>query len=220
MDSRGWELIAFFNVPYSVHLPRRRKGGKSVACGLLVARVSRAKGGFDEKAYRRRPGISVVAVVGVATAGGSPPNDLRAAKGATARYHSFQQALKNGYSVEGESCVPPVPLPLPAMGIHAVNEALMADAPNRSTAARDSPLHTGQARQAAARGARVLEGDADQNLLTSGDRPSVFGHPFDGPMPGHNPTMPVHYDLHVQLWEDNPSGLFAEFNPNLRCPAP
>jgi hypothetical protein len=30
--------------------------------------------------------------------------------------------------------------------------------------------------------------------------------------------MPVHYDLHVWLWEDNPSGLFAMFNPSLSCP--
>src|SRR5512132_574547 len=28
----------------------------------------------------------------------------------------------------------------------------------------------------------------------------------DGPMPGHSPTMPIHYDLHGRLWQDNPSG--------------
>jgi hypothetical protein len=36
-------------------------------------------------------------------------------------------------------------------------------------------------------------------------------------MPGHNPTMPVHYDLHVWIWKANPSGLFAPFNPALSC---
>jgi hypothetical protein len=36
-------------------------------------------------------------------------------------------------------------------------------------------------------------------------------------MPGHNPTMPVHYDVHVWLFQENPSGFFAPFNPNLSC---
>jgi hypothetical protein len=60
--------------------------------------------------------------------------------------------------------------------------------------------------------------DADGSLATDDDRPSIFGQPFDGPMPGHNPAMPVHYDLHVWLSADNPSGLFAQFNPSLSCP--
>jgi hypothetical protein len=38
-------------------------------------------------------------------------------------------------------------------------------------------------------------------------------------MPGHNPTMPIHYDLHLWFWADNPAGFFAPFNPNLSCPS-
>jgi hypothetical protein len=34
-------------------------------------------------------------------------------------------------------------------------------------------------------------------------------------MPGHNPTMPVHDDLHVWVSEVNPSGLFSQFNPTV-----
>jgi hypothetical protein len=33
------------------------------------------------------------------------------------------------------------------------------------------------------------------------------------PIPGHNSTVPVHYDLHVWSNEDNPSGTFAQFQP-------
>jgi hypothetical protein len=29
--------------------------------------------------------------------------------------------------------------------------------------------------------------------------------------------MPVHYDLHVWLWQDNPAGMFALFNPTVTC---
>ena len=66
-------------------------------------------------------------------------------------------------------------------------------------------------------GVEYWKADADQNLATAGDRPSLFGVTFDGPMPGHNPTMPIHYDLHVWLFADNPSGMFAPFNPTLSC---
>jgi hypothetical protein len=53
-------------------------------------------------------------------------------------------------------------------------------------------------------------------------RPTLFGKPFDGPMAGHHPLMPVamsHYDLHVWLWKENPAGLFSPTNPSLKCPA-
>ena len=53
------------------------------------------------------------------------------------------------------------------------------------------------------------------------ERPRLFDQPFDGPMEGHHPLMPTalnHYDLHVWLWKDNPHGMFAPTNPNVKCP--
>jgi hypothetical protein len=53
------------------------------------------------------------------------------------------------------------------------------------------------------------------------ERPQLFGHPFDGPMEGHHPLMPVelkHYDLHVWLWKKNPAGIFSPTNPDVKCP--
>jgi hypothetical protein len=32
-----------------------------------------------------------------------------------------------------------------------------------------------------------------------------------------NPGMPVHYDLHVWVAEQNPSGVYAQWSPALRC---
>lgn len=52
------------------------------------------------------------------------------------------------------------------------------------------------------------------------ERPSLFGHPFDGPMEGHYPLMPLglhHYDLHAWLWKKNPAGMFSPTNPDIRC---
>lgn len=53
------------------------------------------------------------------------------------------------------------------------------------------------------------------------ERPTLFGHPMDGPMEGHHPLMPQgmhHWDLHVWLWKDNPVGLFSPTNPSVTCP--
>ena len=56
---------------------------------------------------------------------------------------------------------------------------------------------------------------ADHALVTA--PPQLFGRVFDGPMPGHSATMPWHWDLHVWLWVRNPNGVFAPYNPRLRC---
>jgi hypothetical protein len=66
-------------------------------------------------------------------------------------------------------------------------------------------------------GAEYMVFDADQDLRTDSDRPVLLGQPFDGPMPGHEPGMPVHYDLHVWTHEANPAGVFAPWNPKVSC---
>ena len=63
-----------------------------------------------------------------------------------------------------------------------------------------------------------FQADADQDKDTSGDRPYLFDQGFQGPMDGHNPQMPIHYDLHVWVHEANPMGVFAQWNPAIHCP--
>jgi len=89
-------------------------------------------------------------------------------------------------------------------------DALDGDAP-----AVIAPSATAESRRLVA--AEWIVVDKDQNLATDDDRPSLFGMPFDGPMPGHVDGMPIHYDLHVWLWKHNPSGLFAPWNPSVSC---
>jgi hypothetical protein len=53
------------------------------------------------------------------------------------------------------------------------------------------------------------------------ERPQLNGRPFDGPMEGHPPLLPLalhHYDLHVWLWKENPAGLFSPTNSSVKCP--
>ena len=59
--------------------------------------------------------------------------------------------------------------------------------------------------------------------------PQMFGgRAFNGPMQGHNlvqawnfdthlTPQPWHYDLHVWLWEENPDGIFAQYNRRVSC---
>ncbi len=45
-----------------------------------------------------------------------------------------------------------------------------------------------------------------------------MGHPFEGPMEGHEPGMPIHFDLHAWVYRHNPDGELTSFNPTVRCP--
>jgi len=57
-------------------------------------------------------------------------------------------------------------------------------------------------------------------LAFAKERPTLLGHPFQGPMEGHEPLIPKgfhHYDLHAWLFKDNPLGMFSPTNPNVTC---
>jgi len=43
------------------------------------------------------------------------------------------------------------------------------------------------------------------------------GSPYVGPN-GQTEWQPIHYDLHAWIWEENPTGMFQDFNPNVSCP--
>ena len=159
--------------------------------------------------------VAATVLVAPALSGDGPLSpDLRDVRAAVARYHSFEQAERDGYTIVGEPCVSS---PGGTMGFHATNPALMADDaldPLRPEILLYVPKGNGTLELVAA---EYWKQDADQNLGTDGDRPSLFGRGFDGPMPGHNPTMPIHFDLHVWVAEINPSGVFALFNPAVSC---
>lgn len=161
-------------------------------------------------------GLTAMVIGGVALdARATPPSDLRAAKAATARYHSLDQAKADGY-VQASPCTES---PAGGMGIHYVNPQLAADPavdPQRPEQLLYMPGADGALELV---GVEYWKASADQQPpIDPSDKPSLFGRAFDGPMPGHSPTMPHHYDLHVWFWKDNPAGLFATWNPRLDCP--
>jgi hypothetical protein len=154
--------------------------------------------------------LLVVATVVPALAGSSGPRDPSAARKALARYENVDVALADGYvekPINGVRCVA-VPYD-GAMGIHYLNPGLIDGVIDPLKP--EVLLYEQTRRGLTLVGVEYFEPDLGQ------PRPTVFGRPLEGPMPGHEPGMPVHYDLHVWLWKRNPSGMFATYNPDVYC---
>ena len=108
-----------------------------------------------------------------------------------------------------------------AMGIHYINLAAMADTiidPRTPEALLYLPT---------ADGPRLIGVEYSLAIGPPGGpvpadpppAPTLFGQTFNGPMAGHAPEDPPHYDLHAHIWADNAGGVFADFNPGLSCPS-
>ena len=50
-------------------------------------------------------------------------------------------------------------------------------------------------------------------------KPSLFGHEMTEVREPNRYELPAFYQIHVWLWKHNPSGLFADHNPRVSCPA-
>ena len=142
-------------------------------------------------------------------------HDLQRARAANRRFGDVRVATAAGYAATGECAQDPK---YGGMGIHYANPELVADGRLDVTKPEIlvyQPMPSGKLRLGAV---EYFQLDADQDLATDPDRPYLFGMPFDGPMLGHEPEMPIHYDLHVWLYRPNPAGRFAMWNPRVHCP--
>jgi hypothetical protein len=151
----------------------------------------------------------------------SLPPELEKLRASLDKYKDPYMAVRDGY-LSTVGCVHyphvggagHVPYRAGGMGIHFVNTALIGPVPDPM---RPSIL--------------VYEPDGDKLRLVAvewliplatgiKERPTVHGQPFDGPMEGHEPLLPKdlhHYDLHAWLWKENPYGVFAPTNPDVKC---
>lgn len=132
--------------------------------------------------------------------------DLAAARAATARYHRVAASVADGFIPLG-GCVS-----VPGLGGQGVHHGNPARFDTTVSVTQPEVLmyeHT-------ASGIRLV-GIEYFAVYVGQPAPQLFGQTFMGPMPGHDAGMPTHYDLHVWLWQTNPSGMFADFNPNVSC---
>ena len=166
--------------------------------------------------------LATVLIAGRIAAGMGPVEAMQPTEGrapaavreATARYHHPAAALADGY-VATEHCIEDPALG--GMGFHYVNPALLVDPALDQTKPEVllyESLPGGKLRLVAVEWFAV---DPDQDVTTDDGRPSLFGVPFDGPMLGHEPGMPVHFDLHAWIWKHNPGGTFSAWNAEVGC---
>ena len=129
---------------------------------------------------------------------------LKAVHAATARYHSTTQATKDGYAVSSPCVSHPT---LGAMGFHWVNNALVDPVfdPLQPEAVLYAPGPDGTLKLVAVEYIVINVGQP---------APTFDGRAFDV---GGTPVPVPHWSLHVWVHRDNPNGIFAPFNPSVRC---
>lgn len=120
-----------------------------------------------------------------------------------AGYQNVEAAIAAGYVQVGEC----TDSPEGAMGIHYMNPAYIH--PGFVDPANPPFLTYGPSGDLWA--AEFFEPEVGQPT------PMYGSQAFDGPMAGHGPGMPTHYDLHVWVGKHNRAGMFAEWNPSLHC---
>jgi hypothetical protein len=157
---------------------------------------------------------------GVAAHKGGNAFDLIRLAAATARFHSLGQADRAGYAQ------PPAPAPLHecissfddtgAMGFHYINGGLLDKElnPTKPEVLVYAPDRHGKLHLAAL---EFVIFQADWDPDHPGVMPSLFGEDFMATGFPNRYDIPAFYSLHVWLWQFNPSGLFAPFNPRVSC---
>lgn len=164
------------------------------------------------------PAFALLAM-GAATTGSlaAAHGDLDGIKSATSIYlKDIPRAEADGFVNTGD-CVVNEEGP-GAMGVHVVNPGRMQDpalVANEPEILLYEPTKDGLV----LRGVEYLVAIGPPGSPVPGNpppAPTMFGEKFHGPMAGHGPNAPPHYDLHV--WFDNPEGTFANFNTNMSCP--
>jgi hypothetical protein len=163
---------------------------------------------------KRQWAIAMITALWIAAApvmlvSASGKDNLAAVRDLTSRYHRVAVAQAAGYA-PFQGC-----LEEPGtggMGYHYVNFAwvdLTVDA-MQPEAMVYAPGPHGQKQLGAV---EYIVPAAAWDAAHPGELPELFGHEFL-----FDPDFGT-YELHVWLWQHNPAGMFAPWNPRVRCPA-
>jgi hypothetical protein len=142
---------------------------------------------------------------------------------ATARFHDFNFAIRRdggGYDglvvdLAGKTCIDQ-----PGdggMGVHYVNADLFTANldPLKPQALIYEPLANGAMRLV---GVEYIVLKSVWDTASAGTTPRLFGRDFHLVAAGNRYGLPDFYELHLWLWQPNRSGMFADWNPAVRCP--
>lgn len=126
---------------------------------------------------------------------------------ASARFHSVTQAEAAGYVMNpNEPCIA-VP-GVGGMGYHVPNFGLVDGV--------FDPVNPETLLYATGPGGQKRLVAVEYVVLNTGQSaPTFAGQAFDV---GGTPNPAPHWSLHLWLWQSNPAGTFARFNPTVTCP--
>jgi len=132
--------------------------------------------------------------------------DLATLRAATASFHNVDAASGAGYSMQMTGCMVD---PAGGMGFHFGNPKVgLGDGTvrvDRPQLLLYEPEKNGKLRLVA------VEYTVPLGLWQSADPPKLFSHEFKV-----NTTFGI-WALHAWVWEDNPSGMFNDWNPRVNC---
>ncbi len=151
-------------------------------------------------------------------------DELAQVRRATAKFHRVDAAVEAGYElgwVNGagkrivDTCVKhPTDPAAGAMGWHYFNAALMAD---NAVNANEPEALVYEKRSDGKLNLVAVEWvvrSAQSNPPGVSEAPSVLGMDMHILVP---PPGPAFYLMHAWIWRDNPSGIFADWNPEVSC---
>jgi hypothetical protein len=136
---------------------------------------------------------------------------LAAIRAATARYHDVAVALAEGFEPISPCVFHPQ---LGGMGFHYARLDRMEDADYVPTEPEMLLYVPGPGGRLKLVGVEYWIAEAAWNAAERSGTPLFLGRPFDYTPAGHRPA---NYSLHVWVWQPNPSGVFAPFNPRVSC---
>jgi hypothetical protein len=134
---------------------------------------------------------------------------LAAARQATSKFHKVTHAEAAGYTSTLDSLGCFENPGVGGMGLHYLNGALLDGTPDAT--APEALVY--EMRPNGKLKLVAHEYIVPIDAWTEADPPSLFGRHFH-----QHSTLPL-WILHVWLWEPNPNGMFADWNPNVAdCP--
>ena len=163
-------------------------------------------------------GVAAIAIMLLATP--SPANagaaDLSTARAATARFHQVEAAKAVGYGEFHDAAnIACIETPgVGVMGIHYVNGALVSDGivdAATPEALVYQPIGNGKLRLVA------VEYIVFYSMWAGASKPSLFGQEFKLIGSTNRYGIPAFYELHAWVWQNNPSGMFKDWNPSGSC---
>jgi hypothetical protein len=204
----------------------RTKGALCIGLGLAtltvvaVVMVPAVASAGDDAAAPAAPGHAMAGHDMAALEAAGLKDDLAQVRRVTARYHDLDAALAAGYELgwvngSGQRIITGcVSHPTAgAMGYHYFNAELMADlttAVSQPEVLVYAPGPEGQLRLVAVEW--VVRGP-NSNPPGVSEAPSVLGMPLHILVPAVG-----FWIMHAWVWQPNPAGMFADWNPEVTCP--